>query len=265
MKIDVLNSDIQTARLNLVEHPIYSWVDSLEKVQLLMETHVWAVWDFMVLLKSLQRKLTCVNTYWVPQGNPITRRLINEIVMGEESDVDEHGNANSHFEMYLSAMVEAGADTAPIVSFIEELKQGIHPLEALERSNAPEGAKAFVRYTLSVVEEGSLAEIASIFTFGREDLIPDMFIEMVKQLKGQFPQLGQFLYYLERHIEVDGDEHGHLATQMVEEICGEDAANWKKATVAANTALKTRFDFWSSVIARFEAARSGQETLQSTL
>jgi pyrroloquinoline quinone (PQQ) biosynthesis protein C len=216
-----------------------------------METHVWAVWDFMVLLKSLQRELTCVDQIWTPKGNPVARRLINEIVMGEESDVDAEGRVNSHFEMYLEAMDEAGADTAPIRSFIKALNSGKKPLEALDASQAPEGAKSFVRNTLTVVERGNLAEIAAVFTFGREDLIPDMFVEMVKNLKNHFPdRLAKFTYYLERHIEIDGDEHGHLAEQMVMEICSEDENSWDLAASAAKQALQARYNFWTSVMER---------------
>ena len=114
MQIDHLTKQIKSTRQELIEHPAFGWVNSLDKAREFMETHVWAVWDFMVLLKALQRQLTCVDTYWIPQGDPETRRLINEIVHGEESDVDREGNATSHFELYVKAMEEAGANSAPV-------------------------------------------------------------------------------------------------------------------------------------------------------
>lgn len=167
MKIDYVKSQISNVRQELIDHQAFTWVDDLDKARIFMESHVWAVWDFMVLLKGLQRQLTCVDTYWVPTGNPEVRRLINEIVFGEESDIDQNGNAISHFELYVQAMSEAGANTQPILSFIAELNLGVDPKVALDRSEAPEGSKKFVRATLDVVERGHAHEIAAVFTFGR--------------------------------------------------------------------------------------------------
>ena len=261
MKIESVKEQIEASRQELVAHPAFQWVNTVPRARHFMEAHVWAVWDFMVLLKSLQRELTCVDTYWVPKGDPAVRRLINEIVHGEESDVDQQGNATSHFELYLRAMSEAGADIAPISNFIKDLQRGVQPLEALEASDAPESAKAFVRQTLDVVARGDASEIAAVFTFGREDLIPDMFIEIVRYLKSTFPnELGLFAYYLERHIEIDGDLHGHLAEQMVELLCGDNVEKWNQAALSSKTALQSRIELWTAVMAEFEAKHSALET-----
>ena len=254
MTIDRVKSEIQEVRAELIAHDAFTWVDSLEKAQHFMEYHVWAVWDFMVLLKGLQRELTCTDTYWVPKGNAAVRRLINEIVWGEESDEDRDGRAMSHFEMYLEAMQEAGAETQPIRNFILDLQNGVDPKVALAKSKAPAGAKKFVLSTLDVVERGQPHEMAAVFTFGREDLIPDMFMEIVAGLKAQFPdKLGKFTYYLERHIEVDGDVHGHLAEQMVEQLCAEDENKWLVARDASLTALQARIELWTTVLASFRS------------
>ena len=96
---------------NIAHHKLYS---AIEDMRVFMQYHVYAVWDFMSLLKSLQRNLTCVNVPWFPIGDADTRYLINEIVTGEESDVDQNGIRKSHFEMYLEAMDQCGADTSGI-------------------------------------------------------------------------------------------------------------------------------------------------------
>jgi hypothetical protein len=68
---------------------------------------VYAVWDFMSLLKALQAKLTCTTTL-VRNCNPETRYLINEIVLAEETDTTIDGHHQSHYEMYLEAMESCG-------------------------------------------------------------------------------------------------------------------------------------------------------------
>ena len=86
LSLDSVYESLRPLRQQVVEHPVYRHIETLADVRLLMEHHVFAVWDFMSLLKALQRHLTCVTVPWVPQGDRHSRRLINEIVLAEESD-----------------------------------------------------------------------------------------------------------------------------------------------------------------------------------
>lgn len=247
--IQKLTASIENERQQLVDHPLYSKIDTIETLQRFMETHVFAVWDFMSLLKGLQIGLTCTTTPWVPTEHPKTRKLINEIVFGEESDVDENGEPMSHFEMYVASMKEIGADTSQIEHFIAQIKQGKTINEAFETINVNRAVKDFVNFTFEQVNSGKLHVIAAVFTFGREDLIPDMFIEIVKNI-GQHNNLAcnKLIYYLERHIEVDGGEHGPMALTMINELCGTDQEKWEEATIASKQALEYRIKFWNSLL-----------------
>ena len=232
----------------LVNHPLYNKIDSIDTIQRFMETHVFAVWDFMSLLKRLQLELTCASIPWVPVGNPITRRLINEIVFGEESDVDQNGQAVSHFELYLRAMEDIGADTRAITSFIKQLKQCESWENAIVNSGASQAAVQFVRNTMDCVEHAPVHVVAGVFTYGREDLIPDMFISIVRELSEKGHSGAQTLvYYLERHIEIDGDEHGPMALQMIEELCEGDPTKKQESIHAAKQALESRIELWDAI------------------
>ena len=232
----------------LVNHPLYNKIDSINAIQQFMETHVFAVWDFMSLLKRLQLELTCASIPWVPVGNPITRRLINEIVFGEESDVDQNGQAVSHFELYLRAMEDIGANTSAITTFINQLEQGEKWGNALVNSGASQAAVQFVRNTMDCVENAPIHVVAGVFTYGREDLIPDMFISIVRELSEKGQSGAQTLvYYLERHIEIDGDEHGPMALQMIEELCKGDSTKKQESIHAAKQALESRIELWDAI------------------
>ncbi len=216
-----------------------------------MQSHVFAVWDFMSLLKSLQSRLTCTSVPWLPTAYPASRRFINEIVLGEESD-EYQGAPISHFELYLQAMRQAGASTAGIEALIAKLPA--HPIdEAIATSNIPAGARAFLESTFTLIAQGRLHRLAAAFTFGREDLIPDMFRALVYDLSAQNNNnLATFIWYLERHIEVDGEDHGPLSLRMVADLCGQDEVRWDEAAEAAASALEARLALWDSILTQIQ-------------
>lgn len=220
-----------------------------------MESHVFAVWDFMSLLKSLQASLTCVTTPWLPSLYPEAGRLINEIVLGEESDLYE-GRALSHFELYLEAMRQAGANTRPIEKFLHNLREGLSLSESLARSGAPIEAQVFVRSTFAFISASKPHITAAAFTFGREDLIPAMFRQIVRDLRQSVPGLSVFEYYLERHIEVDGDDHGPKARRMLQELCGDNPRRESEAENAASEALEARAQLWDAILERIQRFRT---------
>jgi hypothetical protein len=211
----------------------------------------------MSLLKGLQQQLTCVQYPWLPVGSASTRYLINEIVIGEESDVDERGQRCSHFELYSRAMAQMGADTSAIEQLLADIRGGLPIRVALGNPALSVAVRRFVGFTFDILDKGDAASMAAVFTFGREDLIADMFLELIRDLDRAFPgQLSVYRYYLERHIEVDGDHHSHLAMEMVSELCGIDAAVWQRATAAAVQALEMRLLLWDAAHAAIVGAEA---------
>ena len=244
-----LKENIEAERNRLLLHPVYSNIKDLESLKKFTSVHVFAVWDFMSLLKSLQISLTSVTLPWIPVGSAQTRYLINEIVLGEESDVDEHGQRMSHFELYLKAMHQMGADTKPIYSLMKGIYAGKSIEQAIDQFNISENIQHFLKYTFDIAQHAPAHIKAAVFTFGREDLIPAMFIKFLKEMESDHPdKISTFKYYIERHIEVDGDHHSHLAINMVSELCGDDYTKWDEATRAAKQALEMRYLLWEAVI-----------------
>jgi len=246
--IEKLKQTIEPLRQEIIHHKVYSAIKNIDDLKVFMQFHVYAVWDFMSLLKTLQSNLTCTSVPWFPKGSADTRYLINEIVVGEESDIDLNGIRKSHFELYLDAMKQCGADASKIEIFTDVLKNTGDFNAAYLASATPKEAKDFVDFTFKVIESGKDYLQSAIFTFGREDLIPGMFISIINEMHKNFPDdISIFKYYIERHIEVDGDHHSHLAIEMTSNLCKDNEQYWQEAEEAVIHSLQQRIELWNGV------------------
>ena len=249
MDTQTINHSILPYKEILLNHSLYSHIKTVDDLNCFLENHVFAVWDFMSLLKALQTKLTCTSTPWIPVGNPEIRYLINEIVVAEETDVDQKGNRKSHFELYTEAMEASGANTTPIRNFLEDVVTTKNIFVSIKQSDLHPNVKEFLDFTFRVIEEGDAHQIAAAFTFGREDLIPEMFTAILKKFQENFPDkdLSKLIYYFERHIELDADEHGPMAMKMIDELCENDAKKWQEVEDISILALQKRIGLWNAI------------------
>jgi hypothetical protein len=240
--------ELDTARDRLVHHPIYALIDRPDRLLRFMEHHVFAVWDFQSLLKAMQQKLTCTGIPWLPTPDPEARRLVNEIVLDEESDELPDGGHASHFELYLQSMRHAGADTGPIERLLARLSSGEPIAQALSACGGPPAACDFVRRSFEVIESGSTHRIVAAFTYGREDVIPDMFRHLVGTLAAEDPAAwGPFRFYLERHIAHDDEKHAPVCRRIVARLCGDDPDRWAEASETARACLESRIVLWDRI------------------
>jgi hypothetical protein len=239
-----MNQEISKLSKDLENHPLYQRLDSLDNLKIFMEYHVFAVFDFMCLLKSLQKYITFDHFPWKPSGYPDEIvRFVNEIVLCEESDLDVDGQPCSHFNLYIKAMHEVGAQTHQVLKFVNNLREYEY-----DASELPEGIKEFVSFNLDLSMDGQVEEVAAAFLYGREILIPHMFAGIVPVLNAIDPKPKALIYYLERHIEVDGDEHGPMAEKCIQAICEENKLKWAKAEKTAIKSLNLRINLWDKAL-----------------
>jgi hypothetical protein len=237
-------------RSALLEHHLYTRLDSADALRRFMEHHVFAVWDFMSLLKALQRRYMGVYVPWTPAANATIARFINEIVIGEETDEDGRGGFASHFELYRRAMAQFGADRRPIDALNQSIHVGGDWRAELANPSISAPARQFVRSTFEIIESSDPVAMLAEFTFGREDLLPDVFQQIVNRLHLESSGgLAEFQYYLQRHIGLDGDEHGPMAHRLVELVCGDSEESWHTVEATAVKALQARLMFWDGIAA----------------
>ena len=242
-------AELQVLRSQLLCHPLYESVQTVESLRLFMREHVFAVWDFMSLLKRLQQIVTCCEVPWLPRPDASLARFINEIVLGEECDEDGRGGYSSHFELYLAAMDEIGADVRPIRQFISSLREGVPVNRALDEASILPSTRGFVRSTLCLTKDGQAHEVAAAFFHGREDVIPDMFSRLVVSLPRQGVCVERLVHYLQRHIELDANDHGPLAAKLVRNLSQLQSHGPREAELAAKAAISQRIALWDGVLA----------------
>ncbi len=254
MNIDSIQNKIKDHRNKLLEHKLYSNIESIKDLQVFTENHIYAVWDFMSLLKALQIRLTCTKTPWLPNNNSQTAYLINEIVLAEETDINQVGVRKSHYELYLDAMIDIGAKTEKPVEIINEIANSENIFNAIENINIHPNIKNFLNFTFSVIDEGKPHKIAAIFTFGRENLIPNMFNEILREFEKNVSEgdISKLIYYFERHIELDEDEHGPMALEMVSMLAENDPDKWKEIEDISIEALEKRILLWDAINEQIE-------------
>ncbi len=266
MNIEYIEGKIKSHRDKLLNHRLYSNIERIEDLQIFTENHIYAVWDFMSLLKALQIKLTCTKTPWVPNNNSQTAYLINEIVLAEETDVNQLGERKSHYELYIDAMIDIGAKIEFPTKNINEIASSKNVFASIDNLELHKNIKEFLQFTFSVIEEGKPHKIAAIFTFGRENLIPNMFNEILREFEKNIKDkdISKLIYYFERHIELDEDEHGPMALEMVSMLAENDQKKWDEIEKISIEALEKRILLWDAINDQLEKKSwSGERSLEN--
>lgn len=238
----------------LSTHSIFKSLKTMDDLRLFMEQHVYCVWDFMSLLKRLQRDICSTSVPWMPPKNGFASRLINDIVLGEESDILPDGSYASHFTIYLDAMKEVGANTQNIHQFIYSLEQGMSVEQAINL--IPEPVQSFVKDTMNIALKGSVYENLGSFFNGRENVIPDMFSSLLNHWSIDQNKAPMFHYYLVRHIELDGDEHGPAGEKLIHSLISDNVESYIELLDASILSVRSRIQLWDKLSKKLQMKSS---------
>ncbi|MDI2090280.1 DUF3050 domain-containing protein [Commensalibacter oyaizuii] len=229
-------------------HILFRHIRTIDDLRYFMQYHVFAVWDFMSLAKRLQMDFTCVSLPWTPKSNHKACRAMNEIILGEETDVDVDGSHISHFEMYLNAMNDIKSNTTPVLSMVKGFENTPKApfKDIVNKQNIPSYVKDFVNHSLGTAINGEQAEVLGSFFYGREDAIPEMFSSLLKEWGLEENEYPKFVYYLKRHIELDGDSHGPAVNSIISNIKS-DTETYTKLLQSALDAVNHRIRLWDGI------------------
>jgi hypothetical protein len=258
------NDHLCSLRAALLDHPLYANVVSVADLRRFMEDHVFAVWDFMSLLKRLQQDVTCITVPWFPADNARAARLINDIVIGEETDVDPGGSYISHLQLYRRAMADIGASTRQFDKFCSLAQVGVPVEVALTRVGAAPHVQTFVAHTMALANSGTTEEVLAAFFYGREDIIPEMFRRLLDTLydaKHDNDRLRHFIYYIDRHIELDGDSHGPMGRELLEDLLAKSPHRGEQALLAACSSIQARIGLWNGTFNKLRTSRGVERAL----
>jgi hypothetical protein len=260
------NDRFARLRQALLDHPLYTDVVSVGDLRRFMEDHVFAVWDFMSLLKRLQQDLTCTRFPWFPAHDARAARLINDIVIGEETDDDPDGSYASHLDLYLRAMEDIGASTVQFDNFCSMVRSGVPVDTSLTRSGAARHVHRFVTHTMAMATNGRTEEVLAAFFYGREDIIPEMFRRLLKALhdaQHDNDSLRYFIYYIGRHIELDGDSHGPKGRELLEHLVANSPDKAERAMRAACSSIEARIGLWDGTLSGLRHNREAASPVEA--
>ncbi len=250
--LELVNKQLSPLIAQIKQHSIYHSIRTLKDLQIFMEHHVFAVWDFMCLLKELQARIVTTRAPWLPSKDSYSAHLISRILLEEETDRTEDGQAYcSHFELYLQAMHAIGADTQPIQNFLYRLSQGEILIQAAENCQLPTAIQQFIHTTFGFFPHNTHI-IAAAFVYGREAITSSLFTPLIQQLELSIPnkqkyKLKPLLYYLNRHIQLDDAEHLPRALQMLMNLANGDSKKWHEIITHAKISLHARLHFLTAI------------------
>ncbi len=235
----------------ITTHPLFAHKLEPKQVCKFMESHIFAVWGFMSILKSLQKKIAPNYLPWIPNENTKNGLInfVNEIVLCEESDYIEGIGFVSHFEIYLMAMEQMGAKSDHLHKLITRIIDNGYDEKYLDDADTSDEVKNFLKYDLEVSFNGTLPEIIGVFTLGREKVIPNMFSYILTAIEDR-SSTNHLITYLQRHIDIDGDRHGPLSMKLLDVYC--DNAQLSLAYTSAIKSLELRLSVWDRVYAEIK-------------
>ena len=252
--MDEILKKVRADYSSLNNHPLYSSLNNLPRLKFFMERHIYAVLDFMTLVKNLQKKISPMGTLWSPPENPTLCRFIGEIILEEETDQLPTGEYLSHFQIYCRALKEIQGNPQMAIEFSQSPLAPSNKLN-FESFLLPKSVRNFLAFNQELIRESKAHTLAASFYFGREKAIPIIFKSILKETLVTEKEAPMFHFYLGRHIELDSNEHGPKAKEMIKYFCQDKKTLCHEVLLTAKKVIEQRVKFWDEILEEMQETR----------
>ena len=169
-------------------HSVFEALESHYDIRRFLESHAYAVWDFMTLLEAFQNPDGDTQPWDPPVGYQFADDFVHRVGFRE----GDSGRPRPHFDEYYSAMELLDADTDGIRILLEAIEDGRSADRALSMANPPVEARQHVQTTLDIAQTGDPTRIAGAI-LARRDIMPDEFsADLNRVLKDTTPRQPDF-------------------------------------------------------------------------
>jgi hypothetical protein len=76
-------------------------------------------------------------------------------------------------------------------------------------------------------------------------------------------RLRHFIYYIDQHIELDGDSHGPKGRELLEDLLANSPHREERARRAAYSSIKARIGLWNGTLSKLRNSRGGERSVEN--
>ena len=229
----------------LESHRLYTALTRREALATFTEYHVVCAWSYNALLRSLQRDIFTQSLPINSDAHKEAIRILSEVAIEEQANESDDGQFISHLELYLDAMEDLGANTAPIIGFFDILAGGVGAAKAVEYADFCPEVAAYARTTVRLLERQFHERAAGLFYEG-EYFIPDRFLHQLNRLTPAVP-VDRLLEYFDGHIEGLKRPGYSAAGRLVEIFTADDEILSEEAEQVGEQVMRQRVHLWNTV------------------
>lgn len=228
----------------LIDHPLMTSIETKDDLGIFAQQFVFAEWSTMTLLKALQKEFTNSELMWFPTDDPMSRKLINELVLQYESSPEVGGL--SQLEWYIQSMQDCSFDTAYIECMLDNIKQYNNYASIIDSLDF--STQRYVHNVVQIALSEKVLDIASAFFMGRWIITPKIAKKLLFGLSNPVLEREKsFKYYWEVQARPVDEEQKVIAINLLTRLCNNNSGNAARCVHVAAKMLELMHMLWDGM------------------